>query len=193
MSLQSYGLQLLSSLSQAGLVPGSSPLIPDDFVPVAKLTVTYGTKDVFAGKFFRASECKIEPTITIQTDTELESASYTLLLIDPDAPTPDDPKFAYWRHWILTGLSPSKGGATTESKSAVTPYLAPGPKDDSRPHRYLFLLFREPRGYDLTTNDVGGEEFVQRRSFRVADFVKSKGLELVSLDWMLCAGDGWVE
>lgn len=63
----------------------------------------------------------------------------------------------------------------------------------SKPHRYLFLLFREPKGLDLTKEDVGGEEFVQRRSFDPAAFVSKYGLNLVSVNWMLGAGDGWSE
>ncbi|KAH6632508.1 hypothetical protein F5144DRAFT_593245 [Chaetomium tenue] len=57
----------------------------------------------------------------------------TLLLIDPDAPTPADPKFAYWRHWIVTGIpAPSAGseGGGIEGGRTLTAYLGPGPKDD---------------------------------------------------------------
>lgn len=119
------------------------------------------------------------------------TTSYTLLLIDPDAPTPSDPKFAYWRHWVVTRIpsaSPFPHSGTT-----LTQYLAPGPKDDSEPHRYLFLLYREPGDLkDLSKEDVGGEEFVERRSFGAEEWVRKWGLELVGVNWMLGAGDGWV-
>lgn len=63
----------------------------------------------------------------------------------------------------------------------------------SKPHRYLFLLFREPHGLALTKEDVGGEEFVQRRSFDAVKFVEKHQLQLVSVNWMKGAGDGWKE
>lgn len=64
----------------------------------------------------------------------------------------------------------------------------------SKPHRYLFLLFREPPApAALSKEDVGGEEFVQRRSFDAATFVSKHGLALVGVNWMLGAGDGWAE
>lgn len=63
----------------------------------------------------------------------------------------------------------------------------------SQPHRYLFLLFREPHGLALTKDDVGGEEFVQRRSFDAVTFIAKHQLRLVSLNWMKGAGDGWKE
>lgn len=57
--------------------------------------------------------------------------SYTLMLVDPDAPTPDDPKFAFWRHWIITGLEPLGGGGegnvVAATKPAATAYHPPGP------------------------------------------------------------------
>ena len=54
-----------------------------------------------------------------------------LLLVDPDAPTPDDPKFAFWRHWVLSGLQPLSGGnQVAQTKPALTEYLGPGPKDE---------------------------------------------------------------
>jgi phosphatidylethanolamine-binding protein (PEBP) family uncharacterized protein len=54
-----------------------------------------------------------------------------LMLVDPDAPTPDDPKFAFWRHWVLSGLQPLGGGnQVAQTKPALTEYLGPGPKDE---------------------------------------------------------------
>ena len=61
----------------------------------------------------------------------------------------------------------------------------------SAPHRYLFLLFREPKGLELRKEDVGGDEFVQRRSFDAAAFVQKHALELVAVNWMHGVGDGW--
>jgi hypothetical protein len=57
----------------------------------------------------------------------------------------------------------------------------------------LFLLYRGKEGLKLEKEDVGGEEFVQRRSFQVKEWVEDKGLELVGVNWMLGAGDGWKE
>lgn len=75
----------------------------------------------------------------------------------------------------------------------LTPYLAPGPKDESGPHRYLFLLFKEGAGGVVGKEDVGGDEFVERRSFRAEELVERKGLVLVGVQWMRGVGDGWVE
>ncbi|KAM6485991.1 phosphatidylethanolamine-binding protein [Trichoderma sp. SZMC 28011] len=189
---------LSTSLVEANLVPGSAEaLVPGDFKPATRLSISFGGRDVELGNLFRVNEVKLAPFVSFDAEAGDSSgdASYMLLLVDPDAPTPDDPKFAFWRHWVLPGLKPlaEADGVVAQTKQALTEYLAPGPKDDSQPHRYLFLLFREPHGLALTKEDVGGEEFVQRRSFDPVTFVKKHQLQLVSLNWMKGAGDGWKE
>ncbi|KAH9223306.1 phosphatidylethanolamine-binding protein [Leptodontidium sp. 2 PMI_412] len=199
MSLDTYSQQLVSTLSKVGLAPGSIPLIPGTFKLSTILGIKFGERAVTYGEIFRVSECKVAPTISFAPEVGKDaSTSYTLLLVDPDAPTPEEPKFAFWRHWVVAGLQPSQappGSVAVEqavaSKSPLTEYLGPGPKDDSTPHRYLFLLFRAPAGLSLSKSDVGGEEFVDRRSFKAAEWVAKHGLELVSVNWMLGAGDGW--
>ncbi|KAI0383518.1 PEBP-like protein [Hypomontagnella monticulosa] len=189
MSLAAHAQALTSSLSAANLVSGpAAGLIPAFFSPTTQLAVSFGSKAVELGTFFRAGECKQAPQILFPLEAAEPGASYLFILTDPDAPTPDDPKFAFWRHWVVGGLKPDGQGGST-----LTEYLGPGPKDDSKPHRYLFLLYREPAGLALTKEDVGGEEFVQRRSFRPAEFAEKHGLRLVGVNWMTCAGDGWKE
>ncbi|KAI8954639.1 phosphatidylethanolamine-binding protein [Xylaria longipes] len=194
MFLDDHSVVLIASLAKANLVPGSAAdLIPEGFRPTTKLNVSFGEKAVELGTFLRAGECKQAPTITFAPEAGApENASYSFILTDPDAPTPDDPKFAFWRHWVLSGLRPESVDAAAAS-SELTAYLGPGPKDDSKPHRYLFLLYREPEGLGLSKEDVGGEEFVQRRSFKPAEFAARHGLRLVAVNWMYCAGDGWKE
>ncbi|KAL4897074.1 phosphatidylethanolamine-binding protein [Aspergillus ambiguus] len=187
---------LAQSLSQSGiLTPDLQPLLSPNFVPTTALTVQFGESPVSFGSFFRASECKEAPTVSFSKEADDPNASkrYTLLLIDPDAPTPDDPKFAYWRHWVVSGLRPAEAGDVTDTATVLTEYLGPGPKDESKPHRYLYLLFREPEQFTLSKNDVGGEEFTQRRSFKAAEWVEQYGLKLVAVNWMRGVGDGWKE
>ncbi|KAI0148464.1 phosphatidylethanolamine-binding protein [Xylariaceae sp. FL1272] len=190
-SLTDFQETLTASLAKANLVPGAAEsVIPPASCSTTILSVKFGDKAVELGTFFRAGECKEAPTIAFPAEADAPpNASYSLILTDPDAPTPDEPKFAFWRHWVVSGLRPSKSDGAVE----LTKYLGPGPKDDSKPHRYLFLLYREPEGLALSKEDVGGEEFVQRRSFNPTEYAMRHRLELVGVNWMYCAGDGWKE
>lgn len=131
MSLADHATALTTSLAKANLVPGSAAgLIPADFRPTTKLDVRFGGKAVELGTFFRAAECKEAPALVFAAEADAEeNASYTFILTDPDAPTPDDPKFAFWRHWVVSGLRPH-GVDAAATASELTAYLGPGPKDE---------------------------------------------------------------
>ena len=149
--LSSHSEALTSSLASAGLVPGpaeelifpTSPVSSSGaFQPATHLRVSYGPKEIQTGNFFRAGECKAPPRVAF--DAEEAGAAepgqtYTLILTDGDAPTPDDPKFAWWRHWVVSGLRPGGGGGEGEGHDAaaagrlLTEYLGPGPKDEPEP------------------------------------------------------------
>ena len=181
---------IIDTLKSASLLP--SPIIPASFTPTYNLDVSFPSKSPSNGSLARVSEVKEKPSVTFSATSNSSSAqSFTFLLIDPDAPTPDDPKFAYWRHWVVTNIPLSSGSGDVSQGKTLTQYLAPGPKDESGPHRYLFLLFKEPEGFSIEKSDVGGEEFVERRSFGAKEFVEKYGLELVGVQWMRGVGDGW--
>ncbi|KAL6709910.1 hypothetical protein ACN47E_000695 [Coniothyrium glycines] len=191
---------LLISLKTANLLP--SKLIPQDFTPSLHLTISFPSGlTPQNGDLARVSQVKHQPTITVSlppsTPPHPLSGTYTFMQIDPDAPTPSDPKYGFWRHWLVSripgaALTGPHTGSIVDAGTTLTAYLPPGPKDDSGPHRYLFLLFREAGGAVLGKRDIGGEEFVERRGFRAEEVVAGFGLELVGVQWMRGVGDGWV-
>lgn len=133
MSLESHAEALKASLVKANLSPGSAvSIIPESFKPTTKLGVSFAGKDLDLGNWFRKGEVQGKPDITFQAEQGApSSASYLLILTDPDAPTPDNPQFAFWRHWVLPGLQPlSEGTVVASTKPALTEYLGPGPKDE---------------------------------------------------------------
>lgn len=132
---------LLSSLKEAKLVPGpAEAVISPSFTPTFDLKVSFGSKYVSLGNFFKAGECKPVPALSFSPvstsdgidDEQKNNRTYLFVMIDPDAPTPADPKFAFWRHYAVTGLTVGGGG---EDGKVVTQYLAPGPKEE-----YVYLL-----------------------------------------------------
>jgi phosphatidylethanolamine-binding protein len=182
---------IVDSLKSANLLPSS--IIPDSFTPTLDLAVKFPSGlSPEKGSLARVTQIKDQPVISISaTPTSSSSSTFTFMMIDPDAPTPDDPKFAYWRHWIVTSIPASSTDDIIAAGKTITPYLAPGPKDESGPHRYLFLLFEEKAGETIEKAEIGGDEFVERRSFRAEEVVQKKGLRLVGVQWMRGVGDGW--
>jgi phosphatidylethanolamine-binding protein len=59
-------------------------------------------------------------------------------------------------------LTPSKAADGTTTLSAgeikpVAPYRGPGPPPPSAPHRYVFLLYEQPEGFDAEKFAPGGQ------------------------------------
>lgn len=130
-ALQTHGERLSKSLHEAKLVPGPAEgLIPTGFKPTTQLNISYNGKDVELGNLFRVYECRVAPVLSFQREADVDSnTAYTLMLIDPDAPTPDDPKYAFWRHWVISGLEPlsGEGKVVAATKQPATSYHPPGP------------------------------------------------------------------
>lgn len=136
-ALASHADALRASLSKANLLGPSgsaADLIPADFQPTTQLDISFGAdKKVSLGTFVRAGEAKPTPSISLFTlsngqqqreDGAAASKTFLFMMIDPDAPTPADPKFAYWRHYVISGLRPSGEEGKGET---LTEYLSPGP------------------------------------------------------------------
>ncbi|EIE26451.1 PEBP-like protein [Coccomyxa subellipsoidea C-169] len=80
---------------------------------------------------------KLDP-LKLQADTK-----YTLVLSDPDAPSPAMPTSREFLHWIVTN---APFGDITKGEVAV-PYAPPSPP--AGVHRYVFSLFQQPKGTNL--------------------------------------------
>jgi phosphatidylethanolamine-binding protein (PEBP) family uncharacterized protein len=54
----------------------------------------------FVMSFLQATSA---PEVTITPGTQ-DINQYTLIMVDPDAPSPDDPKMKEWLHWIVANI-----------------------------------------------------------------------------------------
>ncbi len=98
----------------------------------------------------------------VWSDVPPASASLALIVDDPDAPDPANPK-TIWTHWILYDLPPAGSGLPEGAGSvAPPPGTRAGVNDWGRPHyggpcppigrhRYRFRLY----ALDSTLGDVG--------------------------------------
>ena len=73
--------------------------------------------------------------------------------LDIDAPFPSFTALGPILHWIQPGFKPEKNDSTgvTTLKSTepfVANYIGPAPPPGSSPHRYIFMLYEQPEGFD---------------------------------------------
>ncbi|KAK0222202.1 PEBP-like protein [Armillaria fumosa] len=80
---------------------------------------------------------------------------FVVAAVDPDAPTPQDPTNAQVRHFLGGNFEPSRlsrGRAIlTNTTAAISNWRQPTPPAGSDAHRYVFLVFNQPRGFNSQT------------------------------------------
>ncbi|KAI0077541.1 PEBP-like protein [Panus rudis PR-1116 ss-1] len=191
-----------ASLKREKLIP---EILPESFTPSILFSIGFPSsgKEVILGNEFNVDETQDEPEINFtplnmpveQADSD-DEISYTLAMVDPDAPTRAEPIYRSFRHWLITGLKFPRDTASTTSdltalktRAAITPYRPPGPRPASGTHRYTFLLFQEPSGSTPFTIPEGSPEYgaalEERRSWDAVKFGEKYGLKLVGANYLL--------
>lgn len=99
-----------TALADAGVIPDVIPAVPP-FLPKALLVVTFPTgQEALLGNTLTKTDTSDEPTVAftpMQSDV-IDEPTYTLVMTDPDAPSRYDPKFAQWRHWVVSDFISKK-------------------------------------------------------------------------------------
>ncbi|XP_019169094.1 PREDICTED: protein MOTHER of FT and TFL1 [Ipomoea nil] len=112
--------------------------VVDMFVPTVDMAVYYGPKAITSGSDVKPSMVADRPRVHIGGDS---TQFYTLVMTDPDAPSPSEPCMRELVHWIVTDI-PGNTHDITKGKEAV-PYM--GPKPTVGIHRYILVLFQQKK------------------------------------------------
>eukprot|EP00730_Choanoeca_flexa_P011733 TRINITY_DN27780_c0_g1_i1.p1 TRINITY_DN27780_c0_g1~~TRINITY_DN27780_c0_g1_i1.p1 ORF type:complete len:198 (+),score=20.69 TRINITY_DN27780_c0_g1_i1:3-596(+) len=137
------------------------------FEKTPSLKVNYG-KEFEQDQLTTPTEVKDFPKL----DTSLFKTDglYTLALIDPDAPSPSDPKFGCWMHYWSYNIK----GSDIGSGQVLAEFVPSGPGEGSGVHTYVWLLYEQSK--ELQTVSFKGENhipvnagFPPRRNMRPAE------------------------
>ncbi|XP_010247850.1 PREDICTED: protein FLOWERING LOCUS T-like isoform X1 [Nelumbo nucifera] len=108
----------------------------DPFERSISIRITYNNREVNNGYDFRPLALLNQPRVEIGgNDLRI---FYTLVMVDPDAPSPSDPNLREYLHWLVTDIP--EGTDATFGKEIVC-YERPNPT--SGIHRFVFALFRQ--------------------------------------------------
>ncbi|KAH8486313.1 hypothetical protein Peur_032800 [Populus x canadensis] len=111
--------------------------VVDIFTPSVRMTVTYNSnKQVANGYEFMPSVIAYKPRVEIGGE-DMRTA-YTLIMTDPDAPSPSDPYLREHLHWMVTDIP---GTTDVSFGKEIVSYETPKPVVGI--HRYVFILFKQ--------------------------------------------------
>nr|QLM02167.1 flowering locus T 2A_2 [Masdevallia wendlandiana] len=108
----------------------------DPFTRKVSLRVTYSSREITNGLELKPSVVVEQPRVEVGGNDM--RTFYTLVMVDPDAPSPSDPQLREYLHWLVTDI-PATTGATFGSE--IVCYESPRPSLGI--HRFIFILFRQ--------------------------------------------------
>ncbi|KAK8948362.1 Protein FLOWERING LOCUS T [Platanthera zijinensis] len=126
-----------STMSRDPLVVGNVVGdVLDPFIRSASMSVAYNNKEVTNGSELKPSMVENEPRVGIHGYNN--TCLYTLVMIDPDAPSPSNPTKREHLHWLVTDIPET---ANASYGNEVVSYESPNPMAGI--HRVVFVLFRQ--------------------------------------------------
>ncbi|KAI3724186.1 hypothetical protein L2E82_35954 [Cichorium intybus] len=108
----------------------------DSFTKSINLSVSYNDREVSNGCELKPSQVVNQPRVDIGGD-DLR-AFHTLVMVDPDAPSPSEPNLREYLHWLVTDIP-----ATTGARFGQEVVCYESPRPSMGIHRMVFVLFRQ--------------------------------------------------
>lgn len=87
----------------------------------------------------KPTQVKDKPIVTWNSE---KGAFYTLIKVDPDAPSRNNHIYREFRHWLVMNIPESDVGKGDE----VIEYIGSGAPKGTGLHRYIFLVYKQPNG-----------------------------------------------
>lgn len=138
-------------------------------------------KDMLIPASATSSLPKIECELFLMTKTPL----FSIIMVDPDAPSAAIPTFRSFNHWTVVNITTS---ATSEpnifqlnlsTADTLVDYVGCGPPWESGRHRYIFMIFEQ--NVEFSANDVASERtaLAGRGGFHPDEWFRSRGFSRV--------------
>lgn len=144
------------------VVPDVISIAPQELVDV---NFANGVK-VEMGKELTPTQVKSPPTVKWAAK---ESEYYTLAMVDPDAPSRENPKFREWHHWLVGNIQ----GGDMEKSEVLSDYIGSGPPKGTGLHRYVILVYKQPEKLNFSkVKKLPNNSGDKRGKFSISAFAK---------------------
>lgn len=96
---------------------------------MSNITVQISDKTITNGLALSLEESKMHPKIFFN---RFPDENFTILVVDPDAPSRENPEFRYFLHLLIIN-----------NDIEIVPYEPPNPPSNTGFHRYFFCLYKQ--------------------------------------------------
>ncbi|KAH7958250.1 hypothetical protein HPB49_000280 [Dermacentor silvarum] len=144
------------SFMKSGIVTDVIATVPKHFVEV----FYPDTPGVLLGNTLTPKQTESVPDVRVPGDPDHR---YTVILLDPDAPSRKDPKMRHWLHWLVVNVPHN-------DTTTLTKYAGPTPPPGTGPHRYVFLVYKQKRAIARNGLKGFGKE---RAKFNLTAFLEA--------------------
>ncbi|KAI1796232.1 PEBP-like protein [Ganoderma leucocontextum] len=134
--------QVEQAFTAANIVPSVVPTFqPTGLLDVVFFdNVTNSNTTVTPGLNLTREQNALRPTVSLTSnDTSFAQQTFVLAMVDPDAPTPQNPTEAEIRHLLAPNITLSgsltNGALLVNNTPAISDFLRPSPPAGSDPHR----------------------------------------------------------
>ena len=162
----------------------------EGFSPSVELSVSWGGVPVEEGAQLSPSAVASPPTLALGGDASSSAGKlYTVILSDPDAPNPAEPKFAEWLHSLRVNASAQD---LARSGDEIVAYFGSAPGKGAGVHRYCIVVYEQAGGLAITPSEPRiplHSGFAPRRSFNSRAFAAKYTLTPVTALTYRCEWD----
>lgn len=138
------------------------------------------------GNELTPTQVKNEPTVSYQADSD---SYYLLSMIDPDAPSRQEPTLREVLHWLVGNIP----GSAVSKGEVLTEYLGSAPPRDTGLHRYTFLLYTQPGKLTFDEPRINKTTLEGRPNFSIQTFAEKYKLgEPKAINGFLAQWDDYV-
>lgn len=145
-----------------------SDVIPRPPRHIAEIKCYDGTH-IEPGSEIMSTQLSREPSIKW---TYMKNSYYFLCMIDPDAPSRNNPTLRHWQHWLVGNIPE----CDISNGEVYTEYSKPFPSEDTGLHRYVFLIYKQPELLSFPFQILTSRSMHRRGNFSINEIARRYGL-----------------
>lgn len=141
--------------------------------------ISINDKNIKDGIYIPFEESQTVPKISFN---QKQQKKFTILMVDPDAPSRSNPIYKYWLHLLTIN---NNNNSNSNNNNIIVNYEPPSPPKKSGKHRYIFYLLEQ--SHDLNKdNIIIPKKFIdkngspkERNNFNLGEFIENNKLKII--------------